>query len=317
MLVAGPDDRVHHVAVDDGVVDASDRDRLRRVPVGGREGQAGRRDRPFGGVAGRQTDGHVGRRLGVQHREGCVAAASVVSSPEVGVNVIPACRACRCWSPRHPPRPDCCSSGPAWIAGAVTIVYATLPSSAASLTPVTVTVCGVSQLAGVNVRLAGGHRPLGGVAGRQSDGHVGRRLRVQHHGEGCRPARLRGHQVRGRIDPDPRAVSLSMFVTWGCTRIQIVVVRVVADRWRRDDLVRHVAVDIGIVTPVTVTICGVFQLAGVNVRLAGDTISLVVSLDDRSMVTAAVGWRATFTLKVAVPPASVVTSVRIRFGHRW
>ena len=59
-------------------------------------------------------------------------------------------------------------------------------------------------------------------------------------------------------------------------------------------------------TPVTVTVCGAFQLAAVKVRLAGATVPSVVSLEDRPMVTSAVGWVLSTTVKVAVPPASVV-----------
>ena len=49
------------------VVDARDGDRLGHVPVGRREGQAGRRDGPLRRVARAQVQGHVGRRLGGQH----------------------------------------------------------------------------------------------------------------------------------------------------------------------------------------------------------------------------------------------------------
>ena len=44
----------------------------------------------------------------------------------------------------------------------------------------TVTVCGVFQLAAVNVTLAGETVPSRRVAGRQADRHVRRGLRVQH-----------------------------------------------------------------------------------------------------------------------------------------
>jgi hypothetical protein len=47
-------------------------------------------------------------------------------------------------------------------------------------------------------------------------------------------------------------------------------------------------------------------LAGVNVTLAGDAIPSVASLDDRPMVTSAVGCAFSTTVKVAVAPASVV-----------
>ena len=40
----------------------------------------------------------------------------------------------------------------------------------------------------------------------------------------------------------------------------------------------------------TVTVWGVFQLAAVKVRLAGETVPSVVSLDDKPIVTSAVGW---------------------------
>ena len=56
----------------------------------------------------------------------------------------------------------------------------------------------------------------------------------------------------------------------------------------------------------TVTVCAVLQLAAVKVRLAGETVPSVVSLQDRAIVTSAVGWLSSMTVKVAVPPASVV-----------
>jgi hypothetical protein len=42
-------------------------------------------------------------------------------------------------------------------------------------------------------------------------------------------------------------------------------------------------------TPVTVTVWGTFQLAAVKVKLAGPTVPSVVSLDERPIVTFAVG----------------------------
>ena len=56
----------------------------------------------------------------------------------------------------------------------------------------------------------------------------------------------------------------------------------------------------------TVTVCGAFQLAAVNVRLAGATVPSVVSLELSAIVTSAVGCAVSTTVKVAVPPASVV-----------
>ena len=59
-------------------------------------------------------------------------------------------------------------------------------------------------------------------------------------------------------------------------------------------------------TPVTVTVCAVFQFALVNVSDAGDTVPAAVSSDDRSTSTSAVGSAVNTTVNVAVPPASVV-----------
>ncbi len=59
-------------------------------------------------------------------------------------------------------------------------------------------------------------------------------------------------------------------------------------------------------TPVTVTVCAVFQLAAVKVSDAGRTVPSVASLDERPTVTSAVGCEFRTTVNVAVPPASVV-----------
>ena len=59
-------------------------------------------------------------------------------------------------------------------------------------------------------------------------------------------------------------------------------------------------------TPVTVTVCAMFQLAVVNVRLGELTVPSVGSLELSPMVTSAVGWLVSTTVNVAVPPASVV-----------
>jgi len=58
---------------------------------------------------------------------------------------------------------------------------------------------------------------------------------------------------------------------------------------------------------VTVTICGVFQFAGVNVTLVGETVPSLVSLDVKPIVTSAVGSLSSTIVHVAVPPASVVS----------
>jgi len=57
---------------------------------------------------------------------------------------------------------------------------------------------------------------------------------------------------------------------------------------RGHDAIGHAAVDLRIFHPVAVTVCGVFQLAEVKVRLASETVPSLVSLDDRPIVTLAV-----------------------------
>ena len=64
-------------------------------------------------------------------------------------------------------------------------------------------------------------------------------------------------------------------------------------------------------TPVTVTVWAVFQVAGVNVTLAGATAPSVTSVVASPMLTLAAGWLFSTTVKVAVPPASVVTRPRV------
>ena len=56
----------------------------------------------------------------------------------------------------------------------------------------------------------------------------------------------------------------------------------------------------------SVTVWAVFQLAAVKVRLAGETVPSAVLPDERPIVTLAVGCELSTTVKVAVPPASVV-----------
>ena len=57
-----------------------------------------------------------------------------------------------------------------------------------------------------------------------------------------------------------------------------------------------------------VTVCALFQSAVVKVRLAGLTVPSVVSLLDSAIVTVAGGCVFRTTVKLAVPPLSVVTS---------
>src|SRR5258706_246688 len=56
----------------------------------------------------------------------------------------------------------------------------------------------------------------------------------------------------------------------------------------------------------TVTCCATFQFAAVKVSEDVETVPSVVSFDAIEIVTLAVGWLVSTTLKLAVPPASVV-----------
>src|ERR1044072_4741154 len=60
-------------------------------------------------------------------------------------------------------------------------------------------------------------------------------------------------------------------------------------------------------TPVTVTVWATFQLAVRNVRLAVENVASAGSLLATGIATLAVGWLLRRTVKLAVPPASVVT----------
>ncbi len=58
----------------------------------------------------------------------------------------------------------------------------------------------------------------------------------------------------------------------------------------------------------TVTVCGWFQSAGVNVSEAGAATPSVASSLATGMTTSAAGFESSRTVNVAAPPASVVTS---------
>src|SRR5262249_40380078 len=87
-----------------------------------------------------------------------VPPASVVVSPDAGLTVIPAA-SLSVFVTATSAAFKLLEFGSVLVAGAVTIVYAMLPSTMASSTPVTVTVCGTFQLALVNVTLAGATVP--------------------------------------------------------------------------------------------------------------------------------------------------------------
>ncbi len=56
------------------------------------------------------------------------------------------------------------------------------------------------------------------------------------------------------------------------------------------------------------TVWGVFQLADVKVKLGLPTVPSAVLSEVIPMLTSAVGWLLRTTVKVAVPPASVVVN---------
>tara|TARA_B100000700_G_C14861714_1_gene768995 strand:+ start:774 stop:1034 length:261 start_codon:yes stop_codon:yes gene_type:complete len=60
---------------------------------------------------------------------------------------------------------------------------------------------------------------------------------------------------------------------------------------------------------VIVTVCGVFQLALVNVNVAGETVTSLVSADVAEITTSDVGCAANTTVKVPVVPASETVAV--------
>ena len=86
-----------------------------------------------------------------------VPPASVVTSPDVGVTVIPPASLSRVRD-RDVGRVDRRVAGSV-LAAASLMVYALAPSTTASFTPVTVTVCAVLQLARVKVTLPGATVP--------------------------------------------------------------------------------------------------------------------------------------------------------------
>ena len=118
----GGHDGVGDVAVVQGVVDAGDRDGLRRVPVGGRKGEARRATVPS--VVSLEL------RAIVTSAVGCVVSttvnvavppASVVVRPEVGVTVIPAASLSVLVTATSAAF-DAVVGGSALVAGAVTMV---------------------------------------------------------------------------------------------------------------------------------------------------------------------------------------------------
>src|SRR5262249_56129420 len=65
---------------------------------------------------------------------------------------------------------------------------------------------------------------------------------------------------------------------------------------------------VGAAVGVAVTVRGMVQFEGLNVRAPFDTVPSDGSELASENVTLAAGWLVSFTLKVAIPPASVVVS---------
>ena len=61
-------------------------------------------------------------------------------------------------------------------------------------------------------------------------------------------------------------------------------------------------------TPVTATVCGVFQLAGVKISVAGETVPSSVLLDASAIVTSAAGLVSSTILNEAANPFSPVSN---------
>src|SRR5262245_20570189 len=63
--------------------------------------------------------------------------------------------------------------------------------------------------------------------------------------------------------------------------------------------------------PVTVTVCGMNQSVGVNVRLVGNGVPSPGSLDVTAIVTGAVGAEIKTTVNESLAPASLVISPEV------
>ena len=157
----------------------------------------------------------------------------------------------------------------------------------------------------MKVRLAGATVPSVVSLADQADRHIGGRLAVEHDVKvAVPPASVVAGP--GRADCDARGVVVGVG-DGHVGGVQAAVAGVGAGRRGGDDRVGDVAVVEGVVDAGDGDGLRRVPVGGVKVRLAGATVPSVVSLEDRPMVTSAVGWVLSTTVKVAVPPASVVT----------
>src|SRR6187399_1540341 len=231
---------------------------------------------------------------------------SLVISPEVGVTTIPAVSSSVLVADTLLTSSLSKFESPL-AASDVRMLYATLPSSMASETPVTVIVCGVFQLALVKVTLAALTVPSVGSFEIKP---------IVTSAVGCEfstianvavpPASVVTRPVGG-VTVMP-AVSLSVLVTDTSLALSelylpsllaagaVIIEYVTSPSSRKSS------------TPATVTVCGIFQFAVVKVTLAGPTVPSTVLLELSPIVTSVVGCEFNTTVKVAVPPASVVVN---------
>ena len=189
------------------------------------------------------------------------------------------------------------------------LVVRSVASSTSLSTPVTVTVCAVLQFAFVNVSapltVATDEEPVVGVTVTFPEGRV---LRTTVY-VAVRPEPLASVTVTAFSDTVTPGVSLSVVVTLTSVFERAVYFKSVPVGAPSSML--YVTVPSASLSswPVTVTVCAVLQFEVVNVREDGDAVPSVVSLLATVIATSAVGSLPSFTVKLAVPPASVACPV--------
>ena len=175
-----------------------------------------------------------------------------------------------------------------------------------SLTPVTVTVCGVLQLSVVKVKVDGAT-----VASPRSP--------LLTESRTSRRGRALSTTVKSSVDaPSPTSVfpSDSTTVKPGMSSSVVVAVNASSGSGSKvsSDAASLTATERVLVcgpsaksssTPETVTVCGVSQSIGVNVSVAALRIASPGSLLVRSNTTSVAGSVSSTTVKLSVPPASV------------
>ena len=188
------------------------------------------------------------------------------------------------------------------------IVASTEPSRMSSSSPVSVTVCGASQSAAVNVSWAGltVTSPVSSLDTSMTTFDVGSEVSTT---------------VRSSVVPDSDTVepppdSLTMKPAVSSSEVVVETVWLATPSNASSELGSLMDTRTSVTwspsatsssTPVTVTVCAVFQLPGVKVRREGETVTSPASGEDRSITTLVSGARSNSTSNVSVPPASVTT----------